>query len=715
MRTTLRHLFAIMLVPLSAPGAALLAQEKKSDTLFTVEKFLDLEQVADPQISPDGAQIVYTRRFVNKLEDRFDAALWIMNADGTRNRFLTKGGGARWSPDGTRIAYLNMGDPRGTQVYVRWMDAEGATSQITRVDQNIADIRWSPDGKWIGFSMLVPSENSWHIDMPAAPQGAHWTPAPKYETDLHYRQDRIGFTTRGYLHLFAVSAEGGTPRAITSGEWSVGARFDGQAGAVGWDWSPDGKTIAVAAIDDPKADLVYRNSSILAIDVATGARRRLTSQEGAWNDPVFSPDGRKIAFGGYSNTKASYQAPEVFTMNADGSGVQKLSSLDRDPGNIMWARDGSGVYFNVSEHGTANLYFAPVSGAGAATVTSGTHMLNVSSVARTGMAAGVRSAFGDAPNVVRVDVSKRGAAAGATQLTHVNEDLLSRLKLASEERIVARSTNNTDVEGWIVKPHNFDPSKRYPLILNVHGGPQSQWVDSFRGDWQIYPGAGYIVAFANPHGSTGFGQQFTAEISGDWGGKVFDDLMRVTDALAKLPYVDTTHMGAMGWSFGGYMMNWFEGHTDRFKAIASMMGLYDLRSFYGATEELWFPEWDLKGQPWNSQLYEQLSPSNYVKNFKTPCMVITGERDFRVPYTQGLQMYTALQKMGVPSRLIVYSNAGHWPSWYEMALYYTAHLEWFHQYLGGAAPPWSSRDFLRNAVFDTTTGKRFEPDVKPQP
>jgi dipeptidyl aminopeptidase/acylaminoacyl peptidase len=268
-------------------------------------------------------------------------------------------------------------------------------------------------------------------------------------------------------------------------------------------------------------------------------------------------------------------------------------------------------------------------------------------------------------------------------------------------------TAGIKVQVFIVKPHSFDPAKKYPLILNVHGGPQMQWADAFRGDWQVYPGAGYVVAFANPHGSTGYGQDFTAEISGDWGGRVFEDLMKVTDALGKLPYVDGERMGAMGWSFGGYMMDWFEGHTQRFKAIASMMGLFDLKAFYGATEELWFPEWELKGQPWNSRLYEKWSPDNSVENFKTPCLIISGERDYRIPYTQSLAFFTALQKRNVPSRLIIYSNAGHWPSWYEMSLYYVAHLEWFHRYLGGGAPPWSAEQFLRNAVFDTATGKRL--------
>jgi dipeptidyl aminopeptidase/acylaminoacyl peptidase len=257
------------------------------------------------------------------------------------------------------------------------------------------------------------------------------------------------------------------------------------------------------------------------------------------------------------------------------------------------------------------------------------------------------------------------------------------------------------IHTFIVTPHDFDPTKKYPLILNVHGGPQMQWTDGFRGDWQVYPGAGYIVAFPNPHGSTGYGQEFTSAISRDWGGKVYDDVMAVTDSLARLPFVDANRMGAMGWSYGGYMMMWLEGHTQRFKAIAAMMGVYNLQAMHGATEELWFPEYDLQGTPWESGLYQKWAPNGFVKNFKTPCLVITGERDYRVPYTQSLEFFTDLQKMRVPSRLIVFENDGHWPSGIKsMPFYYNAHLDWFHRYLGGPPAPYDMQKMWRNQAFD---------------
>jgi len=226
-------------------------------------------------------------------------------------------------------------------------------------------------------------------------------------------------------------------------------------------------------------------------------------------------------------------------------------------------------------------------------------------------------------------------------------------------------------------------------------------MNAFRGDWQVYPAKGYVVAFPNPHGSTGYGQDYTAAISGDWGGKVFDDLMKVTDYRASLDYVDSTRMGAMGWSFGGYMMNYFEAKTKRFKCLASMMGIYDLRSFFGITEEQWFPEWDLKGSIWNDSLYKKYSPSEYADNFSTPALIITGEKDYRVPYGESVYYFNVLRSKRIDSRLIVFKNDGHWPSNLKsMPLYYNSHLEWFGRYLNGGAAPYKSEDMIRNIIFD---------------
>jgi dipeptidyl aminopeptidase/acylaminoacyl peptidase len=277
------------------------------------------------------------------------------------------------------------------------------------------------------------------------------------------------------------------------------------------------------------------------------------------------------------------------------------------------------------------------------------------------------------------------------------------------ETIEVAGADGAKVQCFIVKPHGFDPARKYPLILNVHGGPQMQWADAFRGDWQVYPGAGFVVAFPNPHGSTGFGQAYTDAISGDWGGKVMEDIQRVTDALAALPYVDKDRMGLMGWSWGGYAVNWLAGHTDRFKALASMMGIFDLHSEYFGTEELWFPEWEMKGAPWNSSLYDTFNPARFVARWRTPMLVVTGELDYRIPYTEGLATFTALRRQGVPARLVVLPRSGHWPRWTDMALYYTAHLEWFHRWLGGDAPPWSSADLAAGRVFDKQGGTRSAP------
>jgi len=289
------------------------------------------------------------------------------------------------------------------------------------------------------------------------------------------------------------------------------------------------------------------------------------------------------------------------------------------------------------------------------------------------------------------------------QLTEVNKKIADEVDFRPAEELWIPGPGGRKIHTFVVKPHGFDPAKKYPLILNVHGGPQYQWSDSFRGDWQVYPAAGYVVAFPNTTGSIGYGQAHTAAISKDWGGAVYRESMAVADALAKLPYVDPNRLGVMGWSYGGYLVNWIGTQTNRFKAIASMMGVYDLASWFGTTEEQWFPEWDLGGEPWTPKVYDKFSPSRFMGRYKTPTLILSGQLDFRIPYTQSIMLFTTLRKRGVPARLVLFKNDGHWPDHVRsMPVYYNSHLEWFHRYLKGGPAPWKTSDLIRNRGYEKT-------------
>jgi len=680
MRRVSLLLLAVCAVPVLSPAAR--AQQKPSDTLFTVEKYLDFEQVGDPQISPDGSQIVYTRRYVNKLEDRWDAALWIMNADGTRNRFLTRGSSPRWSPDGGRIAFLNDGEPSGTQLFVRWMDAEGATSQVTHVSEPLGDVRWSPDGKSIGFSMFVPKQDSWKIDMPAAPTGAKWTPAPKYVTSLHYRMDRRGFNKQGFTHLFVVPADGGTARALTSGDWNVGLRFDGQQGGVSWDWSADGRTVYVVGMKE-NGDMTYRNANIYSVDVSTAAIKRINAQDGAWDDVAVSPDGRRIAFDGSPASSDSYHAGELYVMNADGTGAQKLTTLDRDPGGLQWSRDGSGIFFTVAETGTSNVYFAPVAGGTATKLTTGAQVLSLASLSRSGIGAGIRSAPTEPADVVRIDLSRRGAAATVAQLTRVNDDVLAGVKLGALERITAKSSGNTDVEGWIVKPPSFTPGKKYPLIFEIHGGPHGMYNVGFSASFQNFAASGFVVLYSNPRGSTGYGSGFGNAIMKNYPGPDYDDLMAIVDAAVAKGYIDTTRMYVGGCSGGGVLSSWVIGHTDRFAAAAVRCPVTDWISMTGVTDIPLFtfqffdkPYWE------DPKSWLEHSTLMHVGNVKTPTLLMTGELDMRTPIPQTEEFYVALKMRGVPAALLRFEGEYHGTSsrpsnWMRTQLYM---MSWYNQW-----------------------------------
>ncbi len=635
----------------------LTAQEKPSDTLLTVNHYLDFETVGDARISPDGSRIIYSRRFVDKQRDAFESALWIMNADGSENRFLVRGGSPVWSPDGTRIAYLAEGAPGGAQIHVRWMNAEGATSQVTRTLYSPADIQWSPDGKWIGFSMFEPKPNVWAIDMPSAPPGAQWTPAPRYIKDVHYRADRRGFLESGFVHLYTVPAEGGTPRQLTRGNWNAGSRFDGQPGAVGWSWTPDGRSIVFDGLMDTTSDKNYRDSDINVVDVSTGAMKKLSSQRGSWSSPVVSPDGQWIAFSGYAFTPQTYKTSELFLMRVDGSGMKKISAnLDRDVGNLTWARDNSGVYFTAGDRGTNNMHFATVAGA-VRPVTTGQHMFSLGSISNHGVVAGVRTSAQEPPDVVKFAVA---APAQVTRLTNVNADIFGNKKLGAIEEVWVTSTNNARVQGWLIKPPNFDPSKKWPMIMEIHGGPHGMYNVGFSYMYQNFAANGYVVLYTNPRGSTGYGTDFGNAINKRYPGVDYEDLIASVDTVVNRGYIDQTRMYVGGCSGGGVLSSWVIGHTNRFAGAAVRCPVMNWISFAGNADvpyfgHAWFekPYWE-DPRPWLEQ-----SPLMYVGQVTTPTVIMTGELDLRTPMAQSEEYFSALQLRGIPSALLRFQGEFH--------------------------------------------------------
>ena len=663
-------LFALLLAPAAAG-----AQETPSDTLLTVNHYLDWETVNDPQISPDGSQILYTRRWVNKVEDRWDSALWIMNADGSRNRFLAKGSNARWSPDGSRIAYFADGEPKGTQLFVRWMDAEGATSQVTRVTETPGSLSWAPDGRSLAFTMLVKNEPSWKISMPAAPEGAKWTPAPRMVDRLHYRRDRTGFIEQGTTHIFLVPAEGGTPRRLTSGDFGVSELGAG----LNYDWTPDGRTIVFDGLREADADYRYRESYIYTLNVATGVITPLFTTKGMWTSPEVSPDGRTVAFTGRAYGTWSYKANEVWVVGIDGSGMRALTTYDRDPGGLEWAPDGTGIYFVLAETGTSNVYFAALRG-GPRKVTEGSQMLSLASIARDLTGVGTLSDPDEPGDIVRFSLRKPQPI---TRLTSVNADVLAGIRLGRVEEVWYTSSGGARVEGWIVKPPNFDPSKKYPLIMEIHGGPHGMYNVGFSYQLQNFAANGFVVLYTNPRGSTGYGSAFGNAIERAYPSVDYDDLMAGVDTVVARGYIDTQRMYVGGCSGGGVLSSWVIGHTTRFAGAAVRCPVIDWVSMAGQTDVPLFtygffdaPFWE-KPDQWLKQ-----SSLMYVGHVKTPTLLMTGELDLRTPIPQTEEYYSALKYLKVPVVMLrfngEYHGTGSKPSNFMRTQLYM--MSWYQQH-----------------------------------
>ncbi len=639
------------------PAATLDAQEAPANPggeRLSLEHHLEWETVLSPEISPDGEKIIYTRRFRDPVEDGWDSELWIMNTDGTRNRYLGEGSGAQWSPDGTRIAYLAPGKPDGTQIWIRWMDEEGARSQVTRVQESPSNIQWAPDGRSLAFQARVAAspDPEWRIDLPNRPRGADWADDPIIEDRLHFRRDGTGFLPRGHQHLFVVSAEGGSARQLTSGDWDhTSAR-----------WTADGERLVFQSLRVEDAEHQWRQSEIYDVDVATREIRRLTDLPGPHGNPAPSPDGRHIAFTGHEFTHDTFYEQKLYLMDADGGNVREISGdLDRTPRGVEWAPDGSGLYFNVQDRGHQNVYFASVGGQ-VEQVTEGAHVVALSSLASNGTGVGTLATAHNPGSLVRLDRTggnQAGASRDVQILWTTNEGLLSQVQLGDVEEIWYESFDGTEIQGWIVKPPNFDPSLQYPLILAIHGGPHIMWDVAFDFAWHEHAANNYVVLYTNPRGSSGYGSEFGNAIDHAYPSGDYDDLMIGVDSILARGYIDEDNLFVYGGSGGGVLTAWIVGHTDRFTAAVSKAPVINWMSFVGNTDGAgWYR--NFREFPWNDPTeHLERSPLMYVGNVTTPTMLMTHERDLRTPISQSEEFYMALKMEGVPTAMVRLQEGWH--------------------------------------------------------
>ncbi|MBN2710760.1 MAG: S9 family peptidase [Calditrichaceae bacterium] len=674
------------------------AAEKKP---FTIEDLYRIKSVSDPQISPDGSRIVYVVTEYDMHRGRSNSDLYIMDADGKKQRRLTCSEAAdyhpRWSADGRNILFVS-GRENSAQAWSLPM-AGGEPKQLTNFPSGISEPEWIGSSKKIVFIANIFPEcgadrecnETTQSSMDNGPLQAHMADRLLYRHWNFYKDSR-----RDHILMYDPDLDKYTD--LTSGD------FDAPALWGSFSISADGRYLCYESNHDT-VEAETTDKDIFLVDLESLEAVNLTEKNMAYDgSPVFSPDGKYIAYQSQQvpGFESDFIRLTLYDIEKQTSKILTDESFDYWSSDYQWSADGGQIFFITQERGYYPLYQYELKSEKISKVLDLKTINNYQIDPSARWVVISRTSINQPVELFRAPVKGAFDKKKATRLTFYNARIEEEVDIRPAEELWIDSPTGAKIHTFLVKPHDFDPAKKYPLILNVHGGPQYQWADAFRGDWQVYPGSGYIVAFPNPHGSTGYGQEFTNAISRDWGGKVYDDIMAVTEYLSKLEYVDESRIGAMGWSYGGYMMMWLEGHTGRFKALAAMMGLYNLSAFYGSTEELWFPEYDLGGPPWeNPDIYKKFSPDQYVKNFKTPCLVITGEKDYRVPYTQSLEFFTALQKMNVPSRLIIFKNDGHWPDNVKsMPFYYNAHLDWFYQYLGGKPAPYDMNKMLKNQVFE---------------
>ncbi len=635
----------ILTLALASVLAGVAAAQPKAKYLDK-DTFFAMESLSSPHIAPNGSAIVFARGFVDIMKDQNASNLWMVDVKGERISQLTDGqwrdSTPVWSPDGKRIAFLS--DRSGsTQIHVMWVDTR-ETLQLTRVERAPGGIKWSPDGKSILFTTNVPDDTPiLPVKLPPVPRGAQLARGAVIVDRLSWGSDGVGPTTKSYTHVFVLDALiGGTPRQITSGNYSHS----------GPDWSADGRTIYVSAIRKPDAEYLRGDSEIYAIDLATLGVKALTERKGPDGNPLVSPDGKWISYTGYDDNNYTSTLANLYLM--DGGGGNKrpwLGNLPSSPADMAWAADGSGIYYSMEEHGEANEYFlALAAGSVPKKITTGAHLLTSLSFARNRQVAAIRSSV-QQPGVLVTFTLDRPTE--MKTLVDVNADVLDGVSIAGAEEIWYPSSDGLKIQGWLMKPTTFDPSKKYPLVLWIHGGPWSMYNVAWNWAFQNWAANGYGVLWTNPRGSTGYGQEFVNGIQYSYPGKDYDDLMAGVDAALAKGWVDKDNLFVCGGSGGGLLTAWIVGHTNRFRAAVSMRPVIDWQSFVGITDgSSWYRQF--QKYPWEDPMeYAVRSPLNYAAKVTTPTMIMTGEADLRTPIPQTEEFYRALKMLRKADTLMV--------------------------------------------------------------
>jgi dipeptidyl aminopeptidase/acylaminoacyl peptidase len=649
---------------------------------ITFEDLAAIHRIGTPRVSPDGKWIAYDSSTPDLAGNISRSAVFLMPSTGGASKQITEGkkqdSSPAWSPDGKTIAYVSNRDSAAHQVYL-YDVASGTSRKLTDLQGGAGSVRWMPDGSAVVVvSDIYPECGVDPTCIKRRVEAEEQRPTKaRVITSLLYRHWKA-WQDPTRAHIVYVPLGSGSLRDLTPGA------FDAPPFSVGggeeFDISPDGGEL-VYARDTSQHPELSTNSDLFVVPIAGGNTKRITKRAGADTSPKYSPDGRFLAW--LSQARPGYESDlwELWLLDRAAGVARRLApNFDNWISSIAWSPDSKTIYITAPASAKNAIYEVKVSDGSTSVVWNQASADGVT-VSKDG-----RTLYFERSSLARpADIYSLTRGGAAQQLTHDNDALLQSLALSTAQDYWYKGADGANVQALIVRPPNFDATKKYPALVLIHGGPQGAWSDSWGYRWnpQMFAARGYVVFMPNPRGSTGYGQKFVEGISGDWGGKAYVDIMNGVEQLASMPFVDGTRIGAAGGSFGGYMVDWILGHTDRFKTLVSHAGVYNLESMYGVTEELWFPEWEFHGNPWdNPELYEKWSPNRFVKNFKTPTLVTHGELDYRVPINQGLELFTALQRRGVASKLLYFPDEGHWvlkPQ--NSKLWYQTLGDWFDQWL----------------------------------